>query len=51
MFRNVIDDPKFAATAKKYGDLISDQETRPLERAIWWIEHAIRHPDLATHYR
>ena len=51
IFRRVIDDPSYTAAAKELGHLLTDQETKPLDRAIWWIEHAVRHPNLAEHYR
>ena len=51
IFRKVIDDPSYTAAAQELGHLLTDQETKPLDRAIWWIEHAVRHPNLAEHYR
>ena len=48
----VIDGPAYTAAATELGSLLKDQETKPLDRrAIWWIEHAVRHPNLAEHYR
>ena len=47
----VIDDPSYTAAARELGHLLTDQETKPLDRAVWWIEHAVRHPNLADHYR
>lgn len=35
---------QYTENAKKYGAILNDQETRPLDRAIWWIEHVMRHP-------
>jgi len=41
---SVLHDPKYTENAKKYGAVLNDQITRPLDRAIWWIEHIMRHP-------
>ena len=40
----VLHDPSYLENAQKYGAILNDQITRPLDRAIWWIEHIIRHP-------
>ena len=42
----VIHDPKFAEAAKEMGSTLNDQITRPLNRAVWWIEHVMRHPTM-----
>ena len=41
---SVLHEPKYTENAKKYGSVLNDQITRPLDRAIWWIEHIMRHP-------
>ena len=41
---SVLHDPKYTENAIKYGSVLNDQITRPLDRAIWWIEHIMRHP-------
>ena len=46
-----MDDPSYTAAATELGSLLTDQDIKPLDRAIWWIEHAVRHPNLAEHYR
>ena len=42
----VLHNPRYAEAAKAVGSLANDQITRPLDRAIWWIEHVIRHPTM-----
>ena len=42
----VLHDPKYTNAAQSIGSIMNDQMTRPLDRAVWWIEHIMRHPDL-----
>jgi hypothetical protein len=42
----VLEDPKFATAAQEMGSNLMDQIDRPLDRAVWWIEHVMRHPTL-----
>jgi hypothetical protein len=42
----LLHDPKFAEAAKEIGSTLNDQITRPLDRAIWWVEHVMRHPTM-----
>ena len=42
----LLHDPKFAEAAKEMGSTLNDQITRPLDRAIWWVEHVMRHPTM-----
>jgi glucuronosyltransferase len=42
----VLHDPQYTENAKKVGALLNDQINRPLDRAVWWIEHIIRHPGM-----
>merc|ERR1711953_178814 len=42
----VLHNPKFTQAAQNVGSLLNDQITRPLDRAVWWIEHIIRHPHM-----
>ena len=42
----VLHDPKYTEAAKALGSGMNDQITRPLDRAVWWIEHVIRHPNM-----
>ena len=41
----VLHDPKYTKAAQSFGTILNDQMTRPLERAVWWIEHIMRHQD------
>ncbi len=47
----VLGDPAFSQRAKEFGTLLADQIDRPLDRAVWHIEHLIRNPSLAHHFR
>ena len=40
----ILTDPKYTSKAQEHGQLVMDELTTPLERAIWWIEYAIRYP-------
>ena len=42
----VLDDPKYMKNAQKVSKFFQDKPQKPLEVAIWWIEYAIRNPDL-----
>lgn len=42
----ILADPKFTQRADDYGSMVMDQMTRPLERAVWWIEYAMRYPGM-----
>lgn len=41
----ILKNPKYATNAKMLSKRFQDQKEKPLERAIWWIEWAIRNPD------
>ena len=43
---DVLHDPKYTEAAKALGSAMNDQITRPLDRAVWWIEHVMRHPKM-----
>jgi glucuronosyltransferase len=36
----------FISRAKELGAVLIDQIDKPLDRAVWWIEHIMRHPTL-----
>ena len=40
----VLHNSKYLENAQKYGAMVNDQINKPVERAIWWIEHIMRHP-------
>ncbi len=42
----VLHQPQYLEKAQKYGSILNDQINRPLDRAIWWIEHVMRHPKM-----
>merc|ERR1712173_483980 len=44
--KEVLENPKYLANARKHGAMLNDQINKPLDRAIWWIEHIMRHPKL-----
>ena len=46
--QNVLNDPSYKDNAEDLGSLLVDQIDKPLDRAVWWIEHLMRHPSLAT---
>ncbi|XP_035693288.1 UDP-glucuronosyltransferase 2C1-like [Branchiostoma floridae] len=42
----VILDPSYKEKANKISTLLRDQPQSPMERAVWWIEHVIKHGGL-----
>jgi len=50
MIEKVLTDPKYTQRAQKHGTLLMDDLTHPLDRAVWWIEYALRYPGV-EHYR
>ena len=41
----ILDDEKYLHGTQALGSILVEQETSPLDRALWWIEFIIRHPD------
>ena len=46
IIQTVLTDPKYKRRAMEHGSLLLDDITNPLDRAIWWIEYALRHPGM-----
>uniref|UniRef100_A0A1L8D6R8 UDP-glucuronosyltransferase n=1 Tax=Plutella xylostella TaxID=51655 RepID=A0A1L8D6R8_PLUXY len=46
----LIHDDSYRASIKRLGAVVADQPQSPLERAVWWTEHALRHRG-AAHLR
>ena len=49
--QKVLTNPSYKAKVSDLGSLLVDQINKPLDRAVWWIEHLIKHPSLASHMR
>ena len=49
--QRVLNNPSYKEKAVNLGSLLVDQIDKPLDRAVWWIEHLIRHPSLAAHMK
>ena len=41
--KKILANDSFANRAKEHGTLVMDQITQPIDRAVWWIEYAMRH--------
>jgi len=46
----LLNNPVYQQTASELGETLMDQINRPLDRAVWWIEHVMRHPTLYKRY-
>lgn len=44
--KTILEDPSYRTRASDFGKLLMDQINTPLDRAVWWIEHVMRHPKL-----
>ena len=42
----VLSDPTFSQKAQEHGAMVMDQINTPLERAVWWLEYAMRYPGM-----
>lgn len=49
--RKVLDDPSYSKRAMEHGSLLLDQIEKPLDRAVWWLEYLLRHPNLIDRVR
>jgi glucuronosyltransferase len=45
-----LNDPSYGDTAKKLSTIYKDQQTQPLDRAVYWVEYVLRHKG-ALHLR
>ncbi|KAJ0171753.1 hypothetical protein K1T71_012516 [Dendrolimus kikuchii] len=41
--RNVVEDNSYRQNVKKLNEIMNDMPQSPLERAVWWTEHILRH--------
>jgi glucuronosyltransferase len=46
-----LEDPIYTENARKFGSLLTDQIYKPLDRAVWHIEHLIRYPGMIEYIR
>lgn len=42
----ILDNPKYFKNAQKVSKLFKDKPEKPLNVAVWWVEYAIRNPNL-----
>ena len=40
----ILTDESYKRRAQEHGSLVMDQMTSPLDRAVWWMEYAMRYP-------
>ncbi|XP_064097581.1 UDP-glucosyltransferase 2-like [Macrobrachium nipponense] len=41
--QTILQDPTYASRLKQVSEALKDQKESPRERAVWWVEYAIRH--------
>uniref|UniRef100_A0A7G3B2Y9 UDP-glucuronosyltransferase n=1 Tax=Lutzomyia longipalpis TaxID=7200 RepID=A0A7G3B2Y9_LUTLO len=46
LIEKMIKDPKYRENAKIRAEIFRDQKETPLERAVWWTEFVLRHPNM-----
>ncbi len=42
----VLHDPTYTNRAQEHGTLVLDEIVKPLDKAVWWMEYAMRYPGL-----
>ena len=40
----ILSNSSYQLRAEEHGKLVMDEMTKPLERAVWWMEYAMRYP-------
>ena len=40
----ILTDESYKRRAQEHGSLVMDEMTSPLDRAVWWMEYAMRYP-------
>ncbi|XP_059612714.1 uncharacterized protein LOC132259179 [Phlebotomus argentipes] len=50
LIEHMITDPKYRENAQIRSNIFRDEKDSPLERAVWWVEYVLRHPNM-THMR
>ena len=40
----ILSNSSYKLRAEEHGRLVMDEMTKPLERAVWWMEYAMRYP-------
>lgn len=43
---SVVEDPKYSENTQKISKLFKDKPQKPLDVAVWWVEFAMRNPNL-----
>uniref|UniRef100_A0A7G3B2A5 UDP-glucuronosyltransferase n=1 Tax=Lutzomyia longipalpis TaxID=7200 RepID=A0A7G3B2A5_LUTLO len=46
LIEKMMKDPKYREKANIQSKIFRDQKETPLERAVWWTEYVLRHPDM-----
>ncbi|XP_076063748.1 UDP-glucosyltransferase 2-like [Oratosquilla oratoria] len=41
--KKVVEDPSYRRNVKERSRVMQDQETRPIDRAVYWVEYVLRH--------
>lgn len=49
--QDVIEIPKYKQNVVELSQVVRDEPIPPLERAVWWIEYAIRNKEVMRHFK